>query len=249
MWNCWKTDMKKMIFNKRFFYSVIGMVVALTVSGISMFRDQGKNINMSDCFTVVSGFGFILVYYVLSVIAGGMDYGIEKKSHYKEMMMIRIGKRRYILSKIITSSMGGYLSMLLGMAIFYGIFCLVIASMRGGFTEMYSGQEQWEDQLWYILVFCLLGSVLSVIGTVITVFIPNIFVGCSAPVLIYYMVITLTNKHWNVWTFMPSCIYFSQYKLFGSYPAHFLYACLYSDCIIYFMYRLVLWKVRRVESV
>ena len=63
------------------------------------------------------------------------------------------------------------------------------------------------ENVWTGLIFSLLCGTLSCLAVTVTIFIPNIFVGTAAPILILYMVMTLLNK-WcsNIYLLPSVCI-------------------------------------------
>lgn len=98
--------------------------------------------------------------------------------------------------------------------------------------------------VWDILIFSLLGAVLSVLAVYITTLVPDVFVGVSMPVLLFYVVITLTNKHWKTEAYMPSCIYFRS-GLFGGGICQFIYALLVTVCTIWVLYHGIFRQIKR----
>lgn len=85
----------------------------------------------------------------------------------------------------------------------------------------------------------------------VTACIPNIFVGTAMPILIYYMVICLSNKYapLELEPILPAWVYFGNAEFLGGGIWQMLYALAYTGCIYF-----VLWKIaarqiiRRMEN-
>ena len=72
------------------------------------------------------------------------------------------------------------------------------------------------ENVWTGLIFSLLCGTLSCLAVTVTIFIPNIFVGTAAPILILYMVMTLLNKWCSNIYLLPSCVYFAFTHIFDN---------------------------------
>ena len=74
----------------------------------------------------------------------------------------------------------------------------------------------------------------------VTACIPNIFVGTAMPILIYYMVIGLSNKYapLELGPILPAWVYFGNAEFLGGGIWQMLYALAYTGCIYF-----VLWKI------
>lgn len=240
-----QVDIRKMLEGSRFYCCTVGMALSLLLNGTGYLKTHPNGGTLTDCFNTVVDDGFILMFYLLCVVAGGLDFCVEYKNHYMKYNVIRGGVSSYARSKTLTAAFGGFISMFLAFLI-YEIFMSAALTIRNGAERsIFSSTEALIENVWYVLIFCLLGMVLSVLAVFITTCIPNVFVGLMMPILIYYLVIAISTKHCNIWTLMPSCIYFGYYKLFGSHPLHFLYACLFSSCIIWLLYKGILWQLKR----
>lgn len=240
-----QVDMKRLLLNRRFYYCVVGMAVALLVSGIAYVHNCSGITTLEECYDQATGGGFVILFYMLCVVGGGLDYCMDVKNHYMRYMVIRNGVRPYAVSKTITSVISGYVSMFLGQIMYCGMMFVYLMIQNKSVSGILSGGKDFEDMCWFILVFALLGSVLSVVGLFVTAFIPNVFVGMATPVLVYYVVIILSNRYCRNQYLMPSCIYFSYYQLFGSGGRHFLYALLVTICFTVILYTGIYHQMKR----
>ncbi|MDD6071475.1 MAG: hypothetical protein PUC12_11805 [Clostridiales bacterium] len=240
-----QVDFKRLFLNRRYYYCIVGMAFALLVSGISYKKDRYGYATLEECFSEATFGGFVILFYMLCVVGGGLDYCMDVKNHYMRYMVIRNGIHSYAVSKTFVSAVSGYISMFLGQVLFCGMMSVYLVFQSGTTENLFSGGTEFESISWNILIFSLLGSALSVLGLFATAIVPNVFVGMTTPVLIYYIVITLTNKYWSNPVLMPSCIYFSYNKLFGGERQQFLYALLVTICFIIILYRGIYRRMKR----
>ncbi len=240
-----QVDAKRLLLNRRFYYCIAGMALALWASGIAYVHNRYGIPTLEECYDETTFGGFVILFYMLCVVGGGLDYCMDVKNHYMRYMVIRNGVRPYAVSKTIMAAVSGYISMFVGQVLFCGMMWGYLVSRNGAVSGILSGGEQFRDMCWAVLVFSLLGSVLSVLGLFVTSLVPNVFVGMATPVLVYYVVITLTNRYWSSPYVMPSCIFFSYNKLFGSGERHFLYAVFVTLCITVLLYGGIYRQMKR----
>ncbi|MBR1865288.1 MAG: hypothetical protein IJ801_02150 [Lachnospiraceae bacterium] len=232
-----QVDFRRLILCRRYYYSIAGMTLALLLNGITYTKTIAGHATLGECFSEVSFGGFMLLFYMLCVVGGGLDYCMDVKHHYMRYMVIRSDLTTYALSKTAISAIAGYISMLIGQVFFLGMMALYLLWDRWGAGETMSVAGDASEMWWTILTFSLLGALLSVLGLFVTSLVPNIFVGIASPVLLYYMAITLTNKHWTNPAILPACIYFpNDYALFGGGIRQFGYALLVTLCLLMLLY-------------
>lgn len=240
-----QVDLKRLFLCTRYYYCIAGMALTLLISGISYTTTLKYHTTLDDCFDEATFGGFILLFYMLCVVGGGMDYCIDVKNHYMRYMVIRNGIHFYTVSKTFVAALSGFISMVLGQVLFSGMMSVYLIIQNGTLANLVSSDVNFKIMCWDILIFSLLGSVLSVLGLFTTAMVPNVFVGMATPVLCYYIIITLTNKYWKNPVLMPSCIYFSDSQLFGGGIRHFLYTLLVTVCIIIFLYKGIYYQMKR----
>ena len=64
--------------NRKIYICTLGMALTLYMSGIAFIRSDGDSANLQDAFSVVSSSGFIILFYLLCVIGGGLSYCQER---------------------------------------------------------------------------------------------------------------------------------------------------------------------------
>ena len=68
------TNVLRMFQNRKIYICTLGMALTLYMSGIAFIRSDGDSANLQDAFSVVSSSGFIILFYLLCVIGGGLSY-------------------------------------------------------------------------------------------------------------------------------------------------------------------------------
>lgn len=240
-----RVNMLRMFHNRRLYYCLAGMTTVMYLSGLSYIKGDNADY-LDDCLGVVTTTGFIVLYYVLCVIGGGLDYCEDSRNYYTKYMVVRKGIQPYAKAKVISAALGGFVSMMLSLLGFELLMMITFWIYKGSFREIFSGDINYIIQgQWDMLIFCLLGSVLSVFALMVTTFIPNVFVGTVMPILVYYIVICISNKYGMFLPLLPSCVYFGFSELFKSRPVHFVYAFVYTGCVLYFFSLVIEWRMRR----
>lgn len=240
-----QVDFMRMLTNRRFYYSIAGMIGTLILSGMAYFSNSGNVADLDNCFVVVSSSGYILLFYILCIVGGGIDYCTECKYHYMRYAVQRNGINAYARSKTIVAAVSGCSSMLISLAGYEGLMFLFLFFQRGSAEGIFASREMFIANVWNAVIFSLLGAVLSSMALLVTTFVENVFVGIASPILIYYVIITFSNKYGTVFTLMPSCVYFGDYELLGSRQMQFLYALFYTACILWIFYRVINYRMRR----
>ena len=131
--------------------------------------------------------------------------------------------------------------MLGGMALYELLMIFTLWPIKGSFYAMFSQNHAYFIQnIWNALLLSLLGAVLAGLAMTVTACIPNIFVGTAMPILIYYMVIGLSNKYapLELGPILPAWVYFGNAEFLGGGIWQMLYALAYTGCIYF-----VLWKI------
>lgn len=108
--------------------------------------------------------------------------------------------------------------MLGGMALYELLMIFTLWPIKGSFYAMFSQNHAYFIQnIWNALLLSLLGAVLAGLAMTVTACIPNIFVGTAMPILIYYMVICLSNKYapLELGPILPAWVYFGNAEFLG----------------------------------
>ena len=246
-----KMCMSRSFHSKKSYLCIIGMIAALYINGLGAIVQQKESESFNDIVAVSISSGFIILYYILSVFGGGLNLCQDLQSGYIKFIIAKTKKKDYIKAELLSAFIWGSISALLSIIVFgvLIIFSLIILGYmpRNGIIGDWA---YFTENVWTGLIFSLLCGTLSCLAVTVTIFIPNIFVGTAAPILILYMVMTLLNKWCSNIYLLPSCVYFAFTHIFDNMLYHWLYAICYSGCIVFIMYKLCYWKMkRRIQNV
>ena len=110
------TNVLRMFQNRKIYICTLGMALTLYMSGIAFIRSDGDSANLQDAFSVVSSSGFIILFYLLCVIGGGLSYCEDCNSGFTRYAVVRGDAKKYIRGHLFSAALGGCASMLGGMA-------------------------------------------------------------------------------------------------------------------------------------
>lgn len=83
------TNVLRMFQNRKIYICTLGMALTLYMSGIAFIRSDGDSANLQDAFSVVSSSGFIILFYLLCVIGGGLSYCEDCNSGFTRYAVVR----------------------------------------------------------------------------------------------------------------------------------------------------------------
>lgn len=90
------TNVLRMFQNRKIYICTLGMALTLYMSGIAFIRSNGDSANLQDAFSVVSSSGFIILFYLLCVIGGGLSYCEDCNSGFTRYAVVRGDAKKYI---------------------------------------------------------------------------------------------------------------------------------------------------------
>lgn len=90
------TNVLRMFQNRKIYICTLGMALTLYMSGIAFIRSDGDSANLQDAFSVVSSSGFIILFYLLCVIGGGLSYCEDCNSGFTRYAVVRGDAKKYI---------------------------------------------------------------------------------------------------------------------------------------------------------
>lgn len=241
-----KMCINRSLHSRKSYLCIGGMIAALYFNGLGSIIQQQESATFNDIVSGSISYGFIILYYILCVFGGGLNLCQDLQSGYIKFIISRTNKQNYIKAQMLSAFIWGCLSTLVAI-IFFEILIILTLVILGYSAQnaIFSDWIYFMENTWTGLIFSLLGGLLSCLAVTITAFIPNIFVGTAAPILILYMVMTLTNKWCSNIYLLPSCVYFAFSYIFDNLLYHWIYAICYTGCFIFIMYKVCYWKMRR----
>ena len=244
-----KIEFLKLFDSFRFWVSILGVGISLLIFSLEVMR-YGTIITLNDLF--VSASGDMLICYILCIVGGGYGFCMEQKNHCVIYYVLRDKLAHYTLAKTTVSFIGGFLVSFLGCIL--GIITMTVEIIL---SRQYNGSLIATNGLAvmfaYILGFSLLCGMLSVLAMLISVFIVDYFIVMAMPILVYYMLLSITG--WfsiPVWLDVTN-IYFIHYN-----PEEFVweqfmydggYALLFCICFMLAMYKIIKKGIeRKIEN-
>ena len=124
---------------------------------------------------VVSSSGFIILFYLLCVIGGGLSYCEDCNSGLR-IPVVRGDAKKYIRGHLFSAALGGCASMLGGMALYELLMIFTLWPIKGSFYAMFSQNHAYFIQnIWNALLLSLLGAVLAGLAMTVTAMYSSIY--------------------------------------------------------------------------
>ena len=209
-----KIDLKRALVSKGFIFSVlIGLVVIFFSMAIEPIRNAiilnysnapdltpaSKSILIGNCLNEVTlwDFGnhfFFLIIPIICCIPFANKHFIDKRSGFNKFQIIRTSYRKYILSKILTTFISGFLCIFT----ISNILLLIIVTVNSGnsfrslfFNNTFLSTLSKDNFILFVFVYNIIcsfmGGVYAVFGLCISTFVDNIIIQLAAPFLLYYV--------------------------------------------------------------
>ena len=176
------TNVLRMFQNRKIYICTLGMALTLYMSGIAFIRSDGDSANLQDAFSVVSSSGFIILFYLLCVIGGGLSYCEDCNSGFTRYAVVRGDAKKYIRGHLFSAALGGCASMLGGMALYELLMIFTLWPIKGSFYAMFSQNHAYFIQnIWNALLLSLLGAVLAGLAMTVTACIPCLLYTSPSP--------------------------------------------------------------------
>ena len=202
-----KSDLLRMFTSKRFFGAIIGITL---VNGLNIlqfieeaFRDPCTLLNDA------SGAPFFrMIVLILAALPFSTSFCDDWENRYIRSIIIRVGTKKYALSKFICCFIGALLAGTLGLLLlvlitlpFVGHLVpaqnsLIMANASAESTGINWILSQHQYALWILAISfykSLEGCVFAELGLVVSVKMTNSFLTLSMPVIGYYLYLSIIN--------------------------------------------------------
>ena len=236
-----KIDLFKMFGGFRIYACILAIAAGFMMYALQIFRG-GTQSYVEDMFSSVRGAAIILLF-MLCVAGGSFLYCVEEKNGCLPYEVRRAGLKRYTVSKTITSAIGGFVTALMGQLLTLAMLGLVRWLMfvfNFSDSRIFLGGRTLDNIICSIFLTALYCGVLSVVAFLITTLFPNFFVAMTMPLLLHYLILSL-----SIWIKFPKLLSINliyayasfETALFGSIRLQFLYALFFSSLIGWFVCR------------
>lgn len=234
-------DFKKMFGNRNIYLSIVIMgsiFILVNISRVIGIRVTGNYISIMQS---TLNNEIMLILFLFSIVGGGFLYCMEEKHNYIQFEILRIGVKKFTMSKIVVSVTGGFLT-------------AFISTMLGCVgTEIYLiiNRAEREGVLWnqlfnymsYTIMLALLCGILSTMGFVVTTILSNFYIGMVFPLIIYYVVVIFNSRFPIPEMFKIEIVYFEMAGM--NINNGLIYGILYTLCLLILLYWIAGKCIRR----
>ena len=241
------TDLKKLFGDYHIYLCMIGLggiFCLMYICTLSSDAYIGGVVN--SYLTISEGSEILLLSFLLCIVGGSFLYCAEEKHSYLNFEIQRVGARKYTISKLITSLIGGFSTRFVANVIFLvGIMIHQWFALGG----LYFGEDGGAVMLWTCLFSSLRCAVLSAIGFLVSTYVPNYYIAMTVPLIMYYTILQV--EYWVSYFLpvFPERFFFSSIYIEGISGEHlakgFLYAIMYTACIVVIMYKMARKSIER----
>lgn len=245
-----QTDFKKIFGDYHIYLCILALGFICSLAYLEMTSGQIYFFDFTNEFTILLSNEIILFCFLICIVGGSFLYCSEEKYGYIKFEIQRVGIKIYTISKLVTSVASGFIVSISGMAM--SVITMIINGYLRGNTaiHIWPSLNDLEQFIWQIFLFSLLCGLLSAMGFLVTTFYTNYYVAMTAPILIYYALLSL-----YVWIPVPEELQISKVFLVVSsvddkFEYYGIYAILYTICFIIIFYQIAKKKIqRRLEHV
>lgn len=242
------TDLKKIFGDFHVYLCMLALGAVFAISYGELIREQGHFFNFTSVYGMMTG-GTLRLFCFLICIVGGVYLHCTKERHgYVYYTIQRTNVKIYTISKLLTSFLSGFVTSMVGFIINTVVIILLTYISYEDKSLIWPTSVELELYLWEIVLFCMLCGVLAAIGFVVATFYANFYVAVTAPIILYYALLSLYDWFNMPMAFQISKVYLSVGFIDTPCLHQFIYACLYTACHIVIFYKIAIGRIqRRVE--
>ena len=195
-------DLKRMLLSSRFYLTVLAVFALCILSVCGELKTAGS---VYSLVSLRHGIGaFLMAMSVLAALPGSLFYREDLENNYIHGLRSRVGHGGYCWPLVLTAAVGAFFAVLLGYLLFYGVLRLGYPMIaEADLAEMAymndaTPYETWffsgRGFLYFLGVFVTEAaaySFMAVFALMMSVWVGNLFVLLSLPVLLYYGSISL----------------------------------------------------------
>lgn len=179
--------------SRRFYFCILGLIAGMQLNALELMNYYYINSNIHEIYFRGRGEGFCLLGFILCVAGGGMSFCLEQKGQCVRYITLRGNVESYGIGKIVSAFVGGYLITFLGYALGELSLAITLYARQGSWVGITSCIPELEMDIIHLFVTSFRGSLLSVIALLVSVFIPDIFITMTIPIVIYFAWLAITG--------------------------------------------------------
>ena len=196
--NCFRMDLKRSIFCKKFIFVVIATYLVLLASTWNEFQTStwwgdstgaAGSVNIISTTLAFDKFNLVIVFFL-----GGLytsSYCSDENSRYLRSIFTRTTLLSYTISRFVVNFIAIMMGMLIVFILYIGIgFCAGLPLVSENIKNLYYGAFAWDHPMIYSIMMALQFGVITAAcsgtGLLLSVYQPNLFVSVGMCGLVFY---------------------------------------------------------------
>lgn len=220
-----RTEIRRLLYKKEFYFSVMGIVFILFLSGNNGMGDMGDSV-LSAVLLSAYDAGF-LITFSLAAIPYAAIFTDELECNYARYLVIRGNLRNYVFSKMFVIFISSMLTMGIGITCFALCCSLGLPWADEGVLEYivpFGGYRFFlangRYPIWFLLYgiqWGILAGILSMAAAFCSLFLSNRLLVYSVPVLLYQILIEFgADSFRRISAFDPRVVFDARYNIWNS---------------------------------
>lgn len=196
--NCFRMDLKRSIFCKKFIFVVIATYLVLLASTWNEFQTSTwwgdstgavGSVNIISTTLAFDKFKVVIVFFLGGLYTG--SYCSDENSRYLRSIFTRTTLLSYTISRFVVNFIAIMMGMLIVFILYIGIgFCAGLPLVSENIKNLYYGAFAWDHPMIYSIMMALQFGVItgacSGTGLLLSVYQPNLFVSVGMCGLVFY---------------------------------------------------------------
>lgn len=192
-----KADLYRALLSLNFILSIIFIIFVMLISCAGFITNTSDAISLLGHALTGSG-SVLFILCIAPILPYGMSFASDMEDRAVPFWVIRTGKADYAISKFISSGVAGFLSVgisIIGFMLVMSIFFPLFAGISAG--DSYASLLEYNRPVMYIFAIAAhysLSAVLFAGGAIaVSAFIPNKLTVMAVPIVIYFVLMRLTD--------------------------------------------------------
>ena len=191
-------DLKRVFFSSGFFIAVVGFVLTTLVTMFDELNYLQSYSSLVYIYRIIRYLDFHIVYLLFAAIPGTLLFCSDWQNHFIHLCVIRSSPRIYASSKVISCFMSSSSVILLSETLILFLFSFHFPTFNEGSSDfgayaIFASQ----DKVWFFLLIkifyeALCAGSLCIFTLWVSTKITNIFVVLATPIIMYYLINTLS---------------------------------------------------------
>lgn len=196
--NCFRMDLKRSIFCKKFIFVVIATYLVLLASTWNEFQTSTwwgdstgavGSVNIISTTLAFDKFKVVIVFFLGGLYTG--SYCSDENSRYLRSIFTRTTLLSYTISRFVVNFIAIMMEMLIVFILYIGIgFCAGLPLVSENIKNLYYGAFAWDHPMIYSIMMALQFGVITAAcsgtGLLLSVYQPNLFVSVGMCGLVFY---------------------------------------------------------------